>query len=185
MASLFSDIRFQLELLQRHSRVEWPFRNSEAARRINMGRHVRIKKHAWFSLKPECQVSIGDHTRIGRYLILSGAGTSITIEDNVLMSERVFITESNHDFSDVSKPVQSDSVSGGPVHIGSGTWIGIGVCILPGVTIGKHCVIGANATVTRNIPDYSIAAGIPAKVIKRYDFNQAAWVPAMAASERC
>lgn len=176
MANLLSHIRFQWELMQQHSKVELPFRNSEAARRIKMGKHVRIKKHAWFSLKPECQVSIGDNTRIGRYLILSGAGSSITIEDNVLMSERVFITESNHDFSDISKPVQSQAVSGGPVHIGSGTWIGIGVCILPGVTIGKHCVIGANATVTRDIPDYSIAAGVPARVVKRYDSEKEAWV---------
>ncbi len=176
MANLLSHIRFQLELLQKHSSVELPFRNSEAARRINMGRGVRIKKHAWFSLKPDCQVTIGDNTRIGRYLILSGAGTSITIEDNVLMSERVFITESNHDFADITQPVQSAAISGGPVHIGSGTWIGIGVCILPGVTIGKHCVIGANATVTRDIPDYTIAAGVPARVVKRYDTDTATWV---------
>ncbi len=158
------------------SRVDLPVRNIRAANNVRFGRHVRIRKHAWFSLTPDCQVSIGDNTRIGRYFILSGVGSSITIEPNVLMSERVFITESNHSFEAIDKPVQDSSFSAGPVLIGADSWIGIGVCILPNVRIGKHCVIGANSTVTRDIPDYSIAAGSPAKIRKRYDFEQQAWI---------
>ncbi len=176
MASPSEYLRFLYNLRQLQSKVELPVRNIRAANRVKFGRNVRIRKHSWFSLTPQCNVSIGDNTRIGRYFVVSGVGSSITIENDVLMSERVFITESNHDFEDIEKPVQSSSVSGGPVVIGAETWIGIGVCILPNVRIGKHCVIGANSTVTKDIPDYSVAAGSPAVVRKRYDFDRAGWI---------
>lgn len=176
MASALQYWKFYRNLQRQGSRVDFPIRNIRAANNVEFGRNVRIRKHAWFSLTPGCKVSIGDNTRIGRYFVLSGVGSSITIENDVLMSERVFITESNHDFEDVTRKVQDSSVSAGPVFIGAETWIGIGVCILPNVRIGKHCVIGANSTVTRDIPDYSIAAGSPARVRKRYDFSSASWV---------
>ena len=60
--------------------------------------------------------------------------------------------------------------------IGNGTWIGTNAVIVGNIQIGKHCVIGANSVVTKDIPDYSVAAGIPAKVIKRYDFEEEEWV---------
>lgn len=60
--------------------------------------------------------------------------------------------------------------------IDDGTWLGTNVVIVGNVHVGKHCVIGANSVVTKDIPDYSVAAGIPAKVIKRYDFEKEEWV---------
>lgn len=178
MSNIVDHIQFFMKVWRANSLVEYPFRNVRAANRIHLGRNVRIKKHAWFSIKPECDVTIGDNARIGRYFILSGAGTSIVIEKDVLISERVFITEANHDFADVTGPVVGrDLLSAGPVRIGTESWLGMGVCVLPNVAIGKHCVIGANAVVTHDIPDYSVAAGVPAKVIKRYDFDKKEWVP--------
>ena len=53
-----------------------------------------------------------------------------------------------------------------PVRVGLGTWLGIGVVVLPGVTIGQGCVVGANAVVTSDLPDYAIAAGVPARVLR-------------------
>lgn len=167
-----------IKLRRVKSVIEYPFRNVKAANRIEIGRNVLIKKHAWFSLGPDCKVQIGDNTRIGRYLILSGVGSSIIIEENVLLSERIFITESNHNFTDIEKAVIGrGSISCGPVKIGKESWIGVGVCILPNVTIGRHCIIGANAVVSKSIPDYSVAAGVPAKVIKHYDHNENRWIP--------
>ncbi len=178
MTGLVDYCRVLLKLKAIGSSVQLPYRNPRAAKQVKFGKNVKIRKHAWFSLTPDCEVSIGDNTRIGRYFAVSGVGSSITIENDVLMSERVFITESHHDFEDISRPVQSTSVSGGPVFIGAESWIGIGVCIMPNVRIGKHCVIGANSTVTKDIPDYCIAAGSPAVVRKRYDFDKKSWVPA-------
>ena len=61
------------------------------------------------------------------------------------------------------------------VVIGNGSWIGEHVCII-GASIGRHCVIGANSVVTRDIPDYSVAVGSPAIVIKKYDFKLNKWI---------
>lgn len=62
------------------------------------------------------------------------------------------------------------------VRIGEGSWLGTNVVVVGNVHIGKHCVIGANSVVTKDIPDYTVAAGIPCKVIKRYDFERKEWV---------
>jgi lipopolysaccharide O-acetyltransferase len=61
------------------------------------------------------------------------------------------------------------------VIIGEGVWLGQRVCVLPGVTIGAHSIIGAGGIVTRDIPPYSIAVGIPAKVIKIWNFERKCW----------
>jgi acetyltransferase-like isoleucine patch superfamily enzyme len=179
MSTPLDHIRFFLKVRRAHARVEYPLRNVRAANRVEIGHNVRIRKHAWFSLTPACRVSIGDNTRLGRHLVLAGAGTSIVIEENVLVSERVLIAECNHGFRDVSRPVlEMPVVSAGPVRIGAGSWLGMGVCVLPNVTIGKHCIIGANAVVTSSIPDYCVAVGVPARVSQRYDFEKEHWVSA-------
>jgi lipopolysaccharide O-acetyltransferase len=64
----------------------------------------------------------------------------------------------------------------GPITIGEGCWIGQNVIVLPDVNIGDKCVIGANSVVTKDIPSYSIAVGMPAKVIKKYNFELHRWV---------
>ena len=61
------------------------------------------------------------------------------------------------------------------VHIGEGSWLGENVCVC-GASIGKHCVIGANSVVINDIPDYCVAAGSPAKIVKKYDFDKKQWV---------
>jgi acetyltransferase-like isoleucine patch superfamily enzyme len=95
----------------------------------------------------------------------------IVIGDNVLMASRVYISDHAHGgFDETIKsipPVKRPLSSKGPVIIEDNVWIGEGVCILPGVTIGKNSIIGANAVVNKSIPENSLAAGIPAKVIKR------------------
>lgn len=65
---------------------------------------------------------------------------------------------------------------GDRVVIGDGSWLGKNVVVIGNVSIGKNCVIAANSVVTKDVPDYSIAAGIPARVIKRYDFDRKEWV---------
>ena len=74
-----------------------------------------------------------------------------------------------------ARPVLSQKVvQKKPVEIGDGSWIGENVCII-GASVGKHCIIGANAVVTHDIPDYSIAVGSPAKVVKFYNFENNTW----------
>jgi acetyltransferase-like isoleucine patch superfamily enzyme len=113
-------------------------------------------------------VSIGDRCLIGR-----GSGIvghfSIEIGNDVWTGHHVYITDQNHGYEDVTRPISQQSQPERPVVIGDGSWLGHGAVVLPGVTIGKHVVIGANSVVTKDIPDFSVAVGSPAKVIRQYD----------------
>jgi lipopolysaccharide O-acetyltransferase len=111
-----------------------------------------------------------------------GAIESVTIKDNVLIASRVFISDHNHGcYSGSSQHSDPESVpierplSSSPVVIEENVWIGESVSILPGVTIGKGAVIGAQSVVTGNIPPFCIAAGVPARVLKSYDFSSGRW----------
>lgn len=101
---------------------------------------------------------------------------SIILHKNVLTADKVYISDNLHGYQDIGKPVVHQSiVQNGVVEIGEGSWLGENVCVI-GAKIGKHCVIGANSVVTHDIPDYSVAVGSPAKVIKQYDFDNKKWI---------
>lgn len=92
----------------------------------------------------------------------------IEIQDDVLLSPHVRIIVNNHSFKDTDKPIMDQPTDPSKkITIKRGAWIGADVIILPGVTIGENCVIGAGAVVTKSIPDYSVAIGVPARVVKR------------------
>lgn len=93
----------------------------------------------------ESRIEIGRENQIGRFAFMS-CTSSITLQDNVLVSERVFIGDNNHGFSHAEVPImQQPNRPGKPVLIGKGSWIGVGAAILAGTKIGKNCVIGANS----------------------------------------
>lgn len=103
------------------------------------------------------------------------ATKNITIEEDVLVANFVYISDNIHSFNDIDIPIIKQTIiQKSPVYIGSGSWIGEH-CSIIGASIGKHCVVGANSVVTKDIPDYCIAAGVPAKIIKRYDFESKEW----------
>ena len=93
-----------------------------------------------------------------------------------MIADRCFIGDTNHDYQDVNIPIKMGEMIPGSVKIGDDSWIGINVAILRNVTIGRHCGIGANSVVTKDIPPYSIAAGNPARIIKQYDWEKGEWV---------
>ncbi len=99
----------------------------------------------------------------------------IVISRKVAITENVGIFDIWHPYTDIELPIVDQPLKTAPVFIGEETLIGMGVVIQPGVTIGKHCVIGANSVVTRDIPDYAVAVGIPARVIKYYNFQSKQW----------
>lgn len=106
----------------------------------------------------------------------------VAIGDNVLIASRVFISDHNHGGFESTDPLDGpDTPPTGrplvakPVHIGDNVWIGEGACILPGVTIGDGAVIGAGAVVTRDVPAGCVAAGNPARVLRRYDADTSQW----------
>lgn len=139
---------------------------------ISIGCNVHICQNAWLNAKDDREdglptLYIGDGTYVGR-LTQINAWQSVEIGNNVLIADRVFITDADHNFSDVTIPIrlQGDSFLGA-VTLRDGCWIGIGSVILPGVTIGRNAVVAANAVVTKDVPDYAVVGGVPAKIIKQ------------------
>lgn len=110
-----------------------------------------------------------------------GCVDNIRIGDNVLMASKIYISDHDHGNYDDINADSPDSIPDSrilnfsPIIIGNNVWIGEMVCILPGVTIGNGSIIGAGAIVTKSIPENSIAVGVPAKVVKRYDRETQGW----------
>ena len=107
-------------------------------------------------------VTIGSGVTVMNGALMMAAG-GITIEDKVLIAANVKLITNNHD------PYERDILTCRPILIKEGAWVGAGATILPGVTVGKYAIVGSDSVVTKDIPDYAVAVGIPAKVIKYLD----------------
>jgi len=120
-------------------------------------------------------IRIGNRCWIGFHFTILNA-SSVIIGDDVLIASYVLISSENHSVNPESEiPYMHQPLITKPVTIGDGSWIGEKVCVLPGVSIGKKCVIGGCSVVTKSIPDYCMAVGNPARIIKKYNFNTHNW----------
>jgi len=90
----------------------------------------------------------------------------VVIGDDVWLGPGVRITDANHDSSDPSVPIGHSMAPAQPVRIGDGSWLGTGVVVLPGVTIGDHVTVGANSVVCDDLPSFTVAVGSPARVVR-------------------
>lgn len=148
---------------------------------VQVGNHVRIKRNTSINLHPrdkkskEILLFLGDHVIISEGCFIS-ACNRLVIEENVGVSPNVMIIDNSRILGNVGLPSKEQDLKIGYVHIGADSWIAYGACILPNVTIGKHCIIGALSVVNKDIPPYSLAVGSPAKVVKQYDFDRGEWV---------
>ncbi|MEA3215532.1 MAG: hypothetical protein QOJ19_1688 [Acidimicrobiia bacterium] len=109
-------------------------------------------------------VTVGDRCMIGRGTHLVGH-FSLHVGDDVYTGPNVYITDQNHAWSAHDVPIGRQAAPEEPVAIGAGSWLGAGVAILPGVTVGRHVAVGAGSIVTRDLPDHSVAVGSPARVV--------------------
>lgn len=130
-------------------------------------------EHVSQSFEP--RIVIGDRvTATGSLQVV--AFKEITIGDDVMFASNVFVSDGGHGMSTGETPYKYQGITGvAPVKIGSGSWIGQNVVIMPGVTIGELAVIGANSVVTTDVPARSIAVGAPARVVKRWDLTAQRW----------
>ena len=169
---------FEFKRIGKHSKIVSPLR-IDGKRFISVGDHVEIQYKTWLACVPLTGVDvpvlcIGDGTIIGNFNHIY-ATKSIVIEDHVLTADKVYISDNLHSYENPDIPILHQPIKQiSSVVIGSGSWLGENVCII-GASVGKHCVIGANSVVTNDIPDYSVAVGVPAKVIKRYNIETKIW----------
>ena len=138
---------------------------------VEIGERGTICEHAWLNTKgrrkdgkPALVISSGSY--IGRFVQIN-AWHEVIIEQNVLIADRVYVSDSEHNFTDRQNPIRSQGESyKGAVRLRSGCWIGIGAVILPGVTVGRNSVVAANSVVREDVPDFTVVGGIPARILR-------------------
>lgn len=152
----------------------------EMPENIYIGNMVNIGRLSWLAANPQnvnstCSLIIGDSTIIGSDAHIY-CSSKIEIGNNVLIAKRVYISDNLHSYSDIHTPILYQPLRQlKNVYVGEGAWIGENVCII-GADIGKQSVIGSNSVVTNSIPDYCVAVGAPARIVKRYSFEKQSWV---------
>lgn len=150
----------------------------EGEKYISLENNVSIGSMGWLlaykqdNIEPNLYISQG--TTIGRFAHIV-ALRKVLIEENVLIADKVYISDNIHSYEDITKPIKNQLIQfKSEVIIGKNTWIGENVSIV-GAKIGANCVIGTNSFVNQDIPDYCVAIGTPAKIIKKYDEKVYIW----------
>lgn len=146
---------------------------------ITIGKNVSIQYKVWLTSNPQtgnksAELVIMDGCRIGNFNHIY-ATSSIILEKNVLTADNVYISDNLHNYEDINIPIMSQPIKQlKHVRIGEGSWLGENACII-GASVGKQSVVGANSVVTKDIPDYCVAVGAPAIIVKRYNFDKNQW----------
>jgi acetyltransferase-like isoleucine patch superfamily enzyme len=161
-------------MMRRGAFVRWPVHGNllEALceDRLQIGAQTLLEPGVWITAPGSARIKIGS----GSFLnlgVMVAAVELVEIGDHCMFANGCFITDANHRFDDPDQPITWQGfTSKGPTRVGDNVWCGANVVITSGVTIGERCVIGANSVVTTDIPPFSIAAGAPAKVLKRVEY---------------
>ena len=148
---------------------------------LKLGSDVSIMPYNMIVVHNGGKIVLENGCEIGMFSRIA-AKNMIQIEKNVITGPNVFIADYNHEYRNIDRAIKyqgsnyrQHSNENNKIIIREDCWIGTNVVIVGNVTIGKHCVIGANSVVNSNIPDYSVAVGNPAKVVKKYNFDKKEW----------
>lgn len=134
---------------------------------ITMGKGINILHNTFLYADLNSPISIGNRTCINSNVTIDSAdGGEIVVGDDVMIGPNVILRASNHKYQSKDIPINQQGHTGGKIIIGDDVWISANVVIVSNVTIGRGAVIGAGSVVTKNVPEYVLAGGVPAKVIK-------------------
>ena len=165
--------RIHWELIRRGAFVRWPVHGNVLEAlvegRLEVGEGVLFEPGVWITAPDQARITIGAGTFLNQGVMIASAEL-VEIGEHCMFANGCFVTDSSHRFDDLTQPITWQGfTSKGPTRIGDNVWCGAHVVVTSGVTIGERSVIGANSVVTRDISPYSIAAGSPAKVIRRIE----------------
>ena len=139
---------------------------------IAVGSRVFVGSDSWLEVvgasarRTEPAIVIGDGTSISGHCTITAA-QSVVIEANVLIARYAYISDHSHAYTSPELPIKAQGITKiAPVRICEGAWLGQNVVVCPGVTIGRNAVIGANSVVREDVPDFCVAVGAPAKVVR-------------------
>ena len=166
-------LRIHREFMRREAFVRWPVHGNvlEAFRegRLEVGAHTLFEPHVWITAPGDARVRIG----AGSFLnvgVMVAAHELVEIGDHCMFANGCFVTDANHRFEDLDKPITWQGfTSKGPTRVGDNVWCGANVVITTGVSVGERCVIGANSVVTEDLEPCTIAAGVPARPLKKIE----------------
>ncbi|HEV3229098.1 MAG TPA: acyltransferase [Solirubrobacteraceae bacterium] len=167
--------RIHWHFLRREAFVRWPVHGNvlEAFEqgRLEVGAHTLLEPNVWITAPGEARIRIGSGTFLNLGVMVASVEL-VEIGDHCMFANGCFISDGNHRFDDPDKPVPWQGFSTkGPTRVGDNVWCGAHVVITSGVTVGERCVIGANSVVTGDLEPFSIAAGAPARVIRRIEYS--------------
>jgi acetyltransferase-like isoleucine patch superfamily enzyme len=167
--------RIHWEVMRRGAFVRWPVHGNMLQamqeQRLEIGREVLLEPGVWITAPGSARVRIGEGTFLNKGVMVA-AEDLVEIGAHCMLANGCFVSDASHRFDDPHKPITWQGFqSKGPTRIGDNCWLGANVVVTSGVTIGERCVIGANSVVTRDIEPFSIAAGAPAKVIRRIEYE--------------
>ncbi len=147
--------------------IVWPRCSFFGPEGIELGHNVAIFSNSCFASAAGGQLRIGDNVSFNRNSFVDASSGVVHIGDDCLFGPNVVIRSSNHRHSNVDIPIRKQGHVPGKIIIGNDVWVGANVVILPDVTIGKGCIVGAGAVVTASLPDNAIAVGVPARIMRQ------------------
>jgi len=166
--------RIHWELMRRGAFARWPIEGNvlEALRqgRLEVGEGVLFEPGVWITAPGQARVRIGEGSFLNRNVMVASQEL-VEIGPHCMLANGCFVSDATHRFDDPELPITWQGFeTKGPTAIGANCWLGANVVVTSGVTIGERSVIGAGSVVTRDIEAFSIAAGAPAKVIRRVEY---------------
>ncbi|HUA12459.1 MAG TPA: acyltransferase [Solirubrobacteraceae bacterium] len=172
--------RIHWEMMRREAFVRWPIEGNvlEMLRedRLRVGPHVLFEPGVWLTAPAPGRIEVGEGSFLNRGVMVA-AQELVSIGSYCMLANGCFVSDADHRFDDPGVPVPWQGFRGrGATRIGDNCWLGAHVVVTGGVTIGERCVIGANSVVTRDIEPFTIAAGVPARPLRRIEYGASAGV---------
>lgn len=144
-------------------------------KKIEIGNKVRIFPGARMEVHGKGKITFEDEVAIGQNLHITSKDSNLIIGKRTTISGNVFITNIDHEYQEIDIHIMNQPFNVRETKIGENCFIGYGVGIQAGTKLGKQCVVGANSIVRGKFPDYCVIAGVPAKIIKKYNFKTKKW----------